>query len=72
LKRNDREGDGVGLSNGDESGDDSEAERGVNGERGTEVGKRCWKEKGVCCGVEWMKAPRINGESESRGAGEVN
>ena len=49
-----------------------EAERGVNGERGTKVGERCWKEKRVCCGVEWMKVPGINGESESREAGEVN
>ena len=49
-----------------------EVERGVNGERGTEVGKWYWKKKGVCCRVEWMKAPGINGESESREAGEVN
>ena len=31
-----------------------------------------WKEKEVCCGVEWMKAPRINGESDSREAEEIN
>jgi len=49
-----------------------EAERGVNGERGTEIGEQYWKEKGVCCGVEWMKASGINGESESREVGEVN
>jgi len=36
------------------------------------VGEWYWKEKGVCCRVEWMKAPGINGESESREAGEVN
>jgi len=50
----------------------TQKQREVLTERGTKVGKRYWKEKGVCCRVERMKAPGINGESESREAGEVN
>jgi len=72
VKEKKREGDRVRLSNRDGSGNNLEVGGDVNGERGTKASEWYWKEKGACYGFEWMKAPGINGESESEEAGEWN